>query len=365
MVLRPGRGGSISLEMVDLFARYGFTDGKQGLIDEPAHRTAFDRRIAAGLDDALSNPSRLHGWRVQTLFEAMVIALGTVRLIKQEDIGTYFFDDVDGWIQPPDFRIVTAAGEQLLVEVKGVAPHDRWKPRKLRGKDVAQLRRYAEMTGARLLFAHYWSHLNQWSLVDADKLTVDGANYTLSFEDAMRVNEMSAVGDAWIGTVPPLTWTLIAAPESVTSTIVDDGAQQIDFQIAGVELGAAGRVLENPIELRIAQFLVLYGNWEEDCTPITDDNGRVTRLVFSYAPPEPAEPADPPTFEIVGQLSAMYSTLFNAETLKPDNSVSALHHEPDPGMLRDLVPTDYWDRTKPSLQIWKLHLDPDKGENGS
>ncbi|MBF6340880.1 hypothetical protein IU450_34070 [Nocardia abscessus] len=361
MALRSGRGASISLEMLDLYARHGNLDGKE-FADVVARRAAFDSQITEALDESLANPSRMHGWRVQALFEAMVIALGTVRLIKQEDVGTYFFDDASGAVKPPDFRIVTEDGEQLLVEVKGVSPRDQTKSRKLRGRDVEELRRYAEMTGARLVYAHYWSALNLWTLVSVDNLTLDESNYVLSFEAAMLANEMVAVGDAWIATVSPLTLTIVGTPGSGNSMTVDGELQQIELQIAEVKIAAADREVIDPVERRLAMFFVLYGSWEEELLPVEAEDRTLPQVTFSYTPAVPdGVDAEPPP-SIIGQLSAMYSQLYNAATLGPDNSVETLHHDPEPGMLQDLLPPDYWHRVDGALPIWKLNVSPASSE---
>ena len=51
----------------------------------------FLDRISRGLSDSLGRESTLHGWRVQKLFEAVVVELGHVELIKFEDIGRCWF----------------------------------------------------------------------------------------------------------------------------------------------------------------------------------------------------------------------------------------------------------------------------------
>jgi hypothetical protein len=71
----------------------------------------------------------------------------------------------------PDFRVVTRAGEQLLVEVKNVGPAGIVRPQKLRAADIAAQQRYAQLTGASLLLAHYWAAPNHWTLIDSRVLS--------------------------------------------------------------------------------------------------------------------------------------------------------------------------------------------------
>jgi hypothetical protein len=77
--------------------------------------------IGRGLDESLANVARLHGWRVQELFKAVVVELGGARLVKDEDEGECFSEDV-AMVKLPDYRLVLKDGEMILVEVKNVAP---------------------------------------------------------------------------------------------------------------------------------------------------------------------------------------------------------------------------------------------------
>lgn len=62
----------------------------------------------------------MHGIRAETLFRAMVVAIGVFELMTEEDAGDVYFHAAGGDIVPPDYRIVDRDGQQMLVEVKGV-----------------------------------------------------------------------------------------------------------------------------------------------------------------------------------------------------------------------------------------------------
>lgn len=362
-MLIPGRKPAGDLDALDLFSRMDVpASGTATTVPSPERRERFHNKLNATLDQSLSNPSRLHGWRVQGLFEAMIVSLGAVRMIKEEDAGRYFFDAADA-VRPADFRIITAAGEHLLVEVKGVNPSDDTKPQRIRNQDLDPLLRYAELTGARLLFAHYWSAINLWSLVDAFALArLDERRRVLNFESAMMANELGLVGDAQIGTEPPLTFSLIADPAGQEHD--DRGARtEIRFRVGAVELASAGRVLTDLQQQKIAWFLMLHGQWLPTEQPVIED-GRLVRIDHVFRPVVPddkefAEAISDQGFALVGSLSSMYSNAYNDVTLTEDGEIRMLRHEPDPGALAALVPSDYWDnRESDALPIWRITQDP-------
>ena len=107
--------------------------------------------------------------------------------------------------------------------------------------------------------------------------------------------------------------------------------------------------------LAIAWFLFRFSHWEPTHEVIVDDRGRVVRIDISTRPSEPVPGQE---IGIVGSLSSMYSSLYNELTLADDGSVRELRHEPDPGMLADLIPATYWDQKDRALRLWKLTTAP-------
>lgn len=363
MVVRRGRPPSVGLEALSLFSRFDSpTSGTNSTVRDPARRRDFQELLSAALDRSLDNESRLHGWRVQGLFEAMIVCLGRIRLIKEEDVGGYYFDDAGGDVKPPDIRIVRADGEHLLAEVKAVGPKAMATPQRVREKDLGQLMRYAELTGARLVLAHYWSALNRWTLVDPNALVHRDGNAFLLFENAVKANELGLLGDAEIGTEPPLVFSLLADSSQQTRRTLGTGEQQVSFTVGSVEFASAGRTLTDPAEQRIAWFLMLHGAWSSTAEPEIED-GRLVRVRYVCEPThvdddDVAEAVARQGFAFVGSLSSMYSSLCNEVTLTNTGEFRSLRHEPDPGSLAALIPAGYWDRTTRDLPIWKFQVGP-------
>ena len=80
MTLRRGRKGDLGLEVMPLIElALPYPDGQTLLRDRHEETIAA---ISEALATSLSNVSRLQGWQAQYAFEAVVIALGAVRLIK-------------------------------------------------------------------------------------------------------------------------------------------------------------------------------------------------------------------------------------------------------------------------------------------
>ncbi|QBS40385.1 hypothetical protein [Nocardia sp. CS682] len=365
MGLRRGRPLSAELEALGLFVQLDAQEPRaHSKVNDPARTAAVVDKLTAALATSMGSPGRLHGFRVQALFEAVVVALGSVKLIKPEDTGSYFVDDTQGEVKPPDFQVILSDGDGVLVEVKNVAPQDISKPFKMRRKDFDAHRRYADMAGSRLMFAHYWSAARMWTLVDGDVLMLGDKYVELTFESAAIANQMSRLGDVWVGTTPPLTFTVLVDPEDQKRIPAnDDGTHQAVFKIAGVEVAAAGQALIEPVQIRIAMILMLYGGWSEDSiVEYADDGTTITRIVITVEPPV-EDDIDVARivaqgFALIGTLSGMYSLLSERETIAADGEFLALHYEPDPGMMRDVIPNDYLNRDNDALPIWLLYQQP-------
>src|SRR5690348_17084414 len=160
MTLRRGRRGDLGLEVLPLIDLALPDVSGQALLRNRHAETVS--AISDALATSFSNVSRLQGWQAQFAFEAVVVALGAVRLIKTEDSGLFYFDDEDGDMQPPDFRIILRDGTHILVEVKNLDPTSR--KAKVRAKDIDAAEKYAVMTGAKLLYAFFWSCVGMWTL---------------------------------------------------------------------------------------------------------------------------------------------------------------------------------------------------------
>jgi hypothetical protein len=332
-----------TLEALDL---YGRIEGlsRIGDIDNPARIDDALRRVRVGIEQSVANPSRLHGRRVESMFEAMVASLGEVKLLKSEDSGDCYSRDE---VRMPDFRVVTTEDIRLLVEVKSAAPGAASKGFRLRASDVLALERYAALAGGELRIALFWADLNYWTLVPASAFVPAGNKLRISIQDAMKANEMAVLGDVTVGTTPPLCMTLRA----VDQITLEDGAEEVPFTVKSVELECGGRKVEEPVEQRIAVFLMLNGDWEEQETPLVED-GRVAGVRFAFAPIElpPARQG----FSMLGTLSSMFSHDYLVRS-SSDTGVSEFRLDSSPGALGALIPEGY---KGSALRLWRFILQP-------
>jgi hypothetical protein len=360
MTLRRGRKGNLGLEVMPLIElALPSPDGQRLLSDRHAESVSA---ISDALSESLGNISRLQGWQTQYAFEAVVVALDSVRLIKTEDSGLFYFDDADGELQPPDYRVVLRDGTQLLIEVKNVAPG--CLEAKVRAKDMAAARTYSQATGGRLLYAHFWSSMGMWTLVDPSVFNLVGSRQRLSFVDAVKANEMqSLLGDGMLASEPPLTFSVMMDREKEKLA----GGDWRALTIGGVELLSAGRVITDPYEQRLAWFLVWHGGWDENTETHVDDEGRVERIDFIYRP-ETDEDGERQIaeqgFAFFGPLSKMYTFRFLQSITTDAGDIRALREEPEPALLAQLVPEDYWAREDHVLRIWRFRQIPTKEDSG-
>jgi len=344
------------LGSLELFSELDEDSDSRLALNDSRRIDAVVSRFGQGLRTALDIPARVHGWRTQGMFPAVVLALGGIRLLTAEDAGSYYFDDAYGPAKAPDFRVITARGEHLLVEVRNVGPAYTLKKRTMSEAEFQGAQRYADWTGARLMIAHYWAGPNLWTLVDSRALTPFGGTMRLTLEEALPANEFGMLGDAWVGTTPPLVLSLVADPAQPRTVDDQPGASHASFVIGGLEISCRGRRLEADLERRIAWSLMAFGGWHAEENVEVDDDGKVVQLSYRFEPAEPVEA--PQGFEIVGPLSSLYSALYNLMTLDEDGEVTSLRRSAKPGILRDLIPDDYWDDPDRALPLWRLNLHP-------
>jgi hypothetical protein len=325
-------------------------------LQDVRRRQHFLAEVGRGLDESLENDARLHGWRVQSLFKTVVVELGAARLVKDEDEGECYSEDPSG-IKIPDYRIMLGDEELTLVEVKNVTPGRM--ETKVGSGELAALEAYAALNRTRLLFAHYWSIGNIWTLVDSSVLAIEPSAASLDLTTALKANEMGSLGDATIATTPPLVLRLRAdtdAPRALGEAV--DGGRRASFRIGEVEYLAAGRQVSDEDEQRITETLMQLGGWGVEETADVTKGDEVVSVDFTHRPVE-EESGNP--MQIVGALSSLYSAAFNQATLHEDGGVSRLAVDPDPGRMGDLIPADYWDRSDRTLSLWRLELQPSIG----
>jgi hypothetical protein len=355
------------------------------VVGDEQDRAAFVDSIATGLDESLADQRRLHGRWAQDLFQAVAVSLNGIRMIKDEDAGKFYFDQAGLELRLPDFRVVRADGEHLLVEVKNVGPGKVFRhgaeasaPRvqRLRTADVEALRRYAGMTGARLVFAHYWSAINHWTMIDSQALQRNGAHFELDIRTAMIANELGLLGDRVVCTTAQLALSLLADPDAPGAPADDEeGAtlfidqdsfdarppggpghradtDEVSFRIGRIEFSCNGQALTDAVERRIAQYLFFFGGGEVTTKVRWDDEERPAGIDLIWS--SPAGPESP----MVGSwLSSMYSARYILATKQPDGTITRFGHAPDTKISR-LVPHNYWDANNRVLPLYLSNQRP-------
>ena len=332
-------------ETIELFK---FLSQKEGYkLSSEEHAAQFIGRLSQEFKAAKNNSALVHGIRVQAMFEFMVASLDNFTILKSEDSGSVHANGKD--IAIPDFRIVDKEGKEFLVEVKNFHPKDPLQTFALSKEYVEKLTRYAEIYNLGLKLAIYWSKWNKWTLVPLDKLTLDHDKYRLSLGDAYMLNEMYILGDASIGTVPPLSLRLVS-DKNKPRNIQENGVAK--FVIGEVHLLCGnGVVIKDHNEKKIAFSLMLYGNWESG-EPIAEiENNDLVSITYEAVPPEITQKQN---FEMIGELSSMISRQFRWLTA-PDGKVEMLGVTADESFLGKLIPLGYKGK---DLPIWQFILHP-------
>jgi hypothetical protein len=305
----------------------------------------FLSRARDSISKSLMDEKFLHGQRVQNMFENVVVALGHIRLIKTEDSGGGWFD-ADG-LAVPDFRVILQDGEQFLVEVKNHHKHPLKKPYTMTRTYFARLERYGKWVGTPVRLAVYWSMMNLWSVVPLEALQERGDKYVLPLIDAAKANTMASFGDLMIGTRPPLTLRLTADTKKPRS--VEGG--RASFTIAEVKIFCAGGEIVKRHERNIALALLMYGNWNEKQPSLeVDERGLPFCVTYESAPDEDSGQG----FEMIGELSGMYSRRFALSTLE-QGRVARIAAEVRPGVWGSLIPSDYKGE---ALPLWIFRVQP-------
>lgn len=355
MVIRKLGRDHQGLDPIRLYAALGPQGDTGAGLHDAARLDEFIERVRDSVTGSLSNAGRLHGIRAEVLFREVVVAIGDFGLLTDEDAGDVYFDAASGAVAVPDYRVVDREGQHMLVEVKGIRPGRALKPYALRSSDVDALNRYAQLTNASLLFALYWPDMNQWTLVPEQAFERKASKRQIDVCGAMMANQMFRLGDATIGTTPPLTLSieLEAVEEPMEGGVVP-------MRITKAEMSAAGVPLHDGLESNIAWTLFRYGRWEvgEQQTPHQDGDGWRIDFVSRPPGPEAQQLAERQGFMGVGALSSLYSSLFNEATLDEDGHVEQLVHEPIPGMIGALIPSDYWEQSDRQLKLWRLEEHP-------
>lgn len=334
----------IRFDLINAFAEFGRLE-KISLSDPSIATEGFVERIRESVHGSLSNEALLHGLRTESMFEALVVSLGAVEFIKQEDSGEIYASDER--LKTPGFRLVLSDGSQMLVEVKNCyQKNDARRIFELDEDYLEGLFRYSKLMGCDLLLAVHWASWNIWTLVRPESFQSSGKKRTLDMLDAVKANHMAILGDYSIGTTFPLS-LVMHADKTMPRTIGQD--RTATFTIGKVELFCAGRLLTDPAEKRIATYLMFYGRWDYSVEPKIVKN-EIEAVEHRWVPEEDHQQG----FEFVGSLSDMFSTFYKVAT-QNEGRVAKLRLDVNPGSLGRLIPEDF---TGDNLPLWRVRLQP-------
>lgn len=305
-----------------------------------------------------NEPTVVHGLRIQSMFAYVAVALGNCALIKEEDTGLFF--SAEESLQRPDFKITTNLNEKFFVEVKNFSPKKFTDPFKVKASYLIKLKNYASKFSQDLKFAIYWHRMSIWTLVGAEFFDKEEDVYVLSFEAALKRNEMSILGDCMIGVVPPLSLRFYTDPKK-SRTVESDGL--FSCTIERVALVIEEKEITDPVEQSLAKFFMFYGNWGciERPANIQMDTVLWLEIQANRSIEEESEEPEQEFFNI-GWLSHMISRQYNELTTK-DGKVHNLTPQKQPHDLGVIIPKDYKGEV---LRIWRFYLRPNYNDfNGA
>lgn len=316
-------------------------------IREHANQAGVIEALREQLESNRTNDILHHGLRVQSMFSYVAAALGECRVIKEEDAGELYSEEAE--IQAPDFRVLTKAGRQLLVEVKNCHAASAHREFRLTRSYMDRLRAYASLFGVELFIAIYWSQLRLWVLVQPDDFELRSDDYVIPLVETFKRNNMRLLGDCMIGTTPSLTMKFVTDPAKPRRV---DASGQAQCTIARVDIYSGDRIVEDSFERELAWFLLSYGKWPGHDLPAEVVDGDLVSMGFRMEPEERVNPDQ--EFEIIGFLSEMVARQYNDITA-PEGAVKLLSPKHDPSDLGVLIPSDYRGEAVP---IWRLSLSP-------
>ncbi len=196
-------------DAIELYTSVGRDRGYK--LNVPGDIESFLDTMKGSLQASQTNPLLLHGKRAEALFAQVAGALGQCKFIKKEDSGDIF--TAGGNIIAPDYRIVLADGTGLLVEVKNFYIKSVDGEFTLPAETIEGLQQYAEINGLPLKIAIYFSNVNMWVLLPKAAFKKVGKHFSISFVQAVAVNEMALLGDRTIATLPRLSLEFRTTPE--------------------------------------------------------------------------------------------------------------------------------------------------------
>ncbi|MDW9830854.1 hypothetical protein GOB24_25200 [Sinorhizobium meliloti] len=330
----------------DLLASVAAFAREKGIaLNDPLLAARFIADAEPRLKAALSDPTLIHGSRTEHLFEATVLSLGKFRLLKTEDVGRVHAADT---CRAPDFRVVLEGGEQWLIEVKNVRCKDPFKQEtRMSAAYLASLQSYADMVGAPLKLAIFWSLWNIWTVISPDRFRRPRGGLRITMQEALAANESVRLGEITIMTRPPLRLVLGAAVDMPRSLSPEGMAQ---FTIGAAKLFSGDVELIDVKDRKLAEVLFFYGEWPAYGPFALMDDGEFAGVEFIAKPEEPSDQG----FDGIGWASRIFSRFYAMQTIEGDQVIQ-LHGEAAPEWF---APLTNWDFKNSKLPLWLGRVQP-------
>jgi hypothetical protein len=167
---------------------------------------------------------------------------------------------------------------------------------------------------------------------------------------AVKVNELSRLGDLTIGTRPPLCLRLLADPTKPSSI---DAQSMASIVIGGVRIFCGGNEVLKPAEQEIAWIFMQYGEWTAEKPRAVMEDGRLIGIEMCCIPQNRGEE----DFEFIGSLSRMFAGYYAEQTVK-DDAVVQIQAPLRPNWFSSLIHSDYKGE---ALPLWRFILQPNYG----
>lgn len=306
--------------------------------------------LKIALKENHKNLNLVFGKRIESMFSIVAASLGKCCLIKQEDGGEVFCNEK---ISVPDFRIVLKDNSSFLVEVKNCHQNPFEYTYSFTEKYFKSVLRYSEIINCPLKFAIYYSKLDWWLMLPPDAFVKKGNKYLIKFTEAIKQNEMLALGDLWLSTTPPIDIFIISNPDKPAD--IDKITGEANFFISDVLFYCADKQVTNAKEKELINIFALYSSWKETSVKPMFDGERLHGIKYRFEPlgDEYSENG----FDHLGQISSMISKMYKMAT-ETDGQVIAVETNREPKSFSILIPEHY---SSEDLPLWRFKIQPNKG----
>ena len=331
-------------QSLDLFRMLANQEGYK--LTDPESNNEFINNLKEDFTKSKNNPIQLHGFRIQAMFEYVVTSLGKCIIVKTEDAGGLY--TIDPKIKIPDLRVVLNDGQEFLIEVKNFHQSNPFKRLIMKKEYLDELQHYASIFNKTVKIAIYWSRWNVWTLIAIDIFKRENNKCSLTFESALKFNEMAILGDYSLGTISPLKLRVFTDP--LNPRTIDTNGNVI-FKIGGLELFCNENRITTPREKNLALFLMLYGDWPSEGVETIINNDELISFDFVS---QPIESNSDQGFDMIGVMSGMISRHFNKLTTE-EGVIKHLSPQVNITNLGFQIPDNYQGQ---DLHLWRFIQQP-------